>query len=188
MKKFFVVCFLTVFLIAPVSAMANIVYFGIDNTIDFSLLEGFDLYVNQPEGPPADLSATFYYQADTDINVFGDLYSGAIPNNLGIGFPWDTDLATYGAFGFNVGGATLYPLQEGLVCALSSSNLIAITEISLTGFTGAFPNEFFVHERTSGDDIHYTVSSMAVVPIPSALLLFAGGLLGMVGIRRKLKK
>ena len=80
---------------------------------------------------------------------------------------------------------------------LSASNSISGYHISGEIFTGIVEGDprqqllsgsFIFSDSTSNDDIGLYVTALNPVPIPGAALLFASSLLGIIGIRRKLKK
>jgi len=62
------------------------------------------------------------------------------------------------------------------------------TTIDLNDFnstTGAFSSFSSATDEPVGDPIHFSIDTMTVVPIPSAILLFVSGLLGVLGLTRK---
>jgi hypothetical protein len=184
MKKTINLALLTLLIVAfigPATASAFTAYFNVTDKLDLDMLDGFDLFVNG--GNPPDFDLTVFYQPGT-VDIDGTEVAASVPPDITVPFEitsWDIFKATYG-----VSGASDLdqPLIAGSVVALTSNSVFEITDIGLNSdeaADGKYPLPFIVQRTDIDDGAVYT----ATVPIPSAILLLGGGLIGLIAMRRR---
>lgn len=182
--------FLMIFFVSVVSANAYTAYFAVDNTLNFDILDGFDIFVNPlPDDTydiPTDLTFAIYHRGDPAITVDGKSLTGAVPDEFNIGnshiVPWDIFRTFYGVSGSNELGVNL---SAGLICSLSSQTEFT-AKFSLNSDdarNGAYIEvaPYTIAVQNLEDGTLYTATN---VPIPATALLFLSGIFGLVGIRR----
>ena len=184
MKKI-IIAFVLVFAFSIGSANAYTAYVAIDETIDLSAVDGFGFVVNDAD--VADLALTVYHQ-DESLDVNSKHYVGAVPVAITATFPWDIYLTTTNsvdAFDWSFGN---FPLTAGMILSVQGSSSFYFSNFFLAcndDPDGKYPLPFNVLEETIDDGAIYTYSA---IPIPGAIFLFGPGLLGLIGLRRRMKK
>jgi len=123
--------------------------------------------------------------ATVGINDFTLENGNAVPSHSTISFwnIWIVSAPTLGVQGVQY----IYdgtPLSDGTIVTVSGDFDFELTNFRLGGntTTGIYPGEFVVNfdENTST----YT---FAAIPIPTTILILGGGLIGILGVRRKMK-
>lgn len=195
-KRFFKLILICLCLsLFTVPASANTVEFRLENIGDLQL-SAFQLFFLPPDG-------TFGYPLDIDFNTFEmDFQADWGPGQTLQANPsfWsleslivstaDQDLAR----GIGAIAEVFNPnlkLNEGLVVTMTSDNTMFGIDINN-------PNTaFFDFEGTTGNPVSLILEEQfiagnqivtATVPIPTAFLLLGSGLIGMLGIRHRIKK
>ena len=187
MKKFKLgssILVLFAFLFVAQSGLCYTVNFVVDSSIDLSLVDGLDVAVsglNPLADLTLDIAYTFEGGAVPGVEFGGTIYSD-----------WEGFLTSYGA---NLNTGKFIPLES------NTQLLPDLIAFSLTAAESFVVEKFEINSSnwTSGvyDDGKYIISVgdvadgltlTASVPIPPAFLLLGGGLLGLLGIRRKTMK
>ena len=185
MKKKLMIAFILFFAFSIGSANAYTASVAIDGTMDFSFVHGFGFVVNNAD--VVDLNLTVFAQNQEGVLINSKGYSGAVPLNLTDEFPWDiyfTTTNSVDAFDWSFG---VYPLTAGIILSVEGPSPFFLNNFFLACNDypdGKYPLPFRVLEETFIDGAIYTYSA---VPIPGAVFLFGSGLLGLLGIRRKIK-
>jgi hypothetical protein len=192
MRKKLLLSFLLFLFLVPGYAFSYVAYFGFDESIEFNFLSGFQFDV--VGAVPADLTLTFYRDNEQQ-NIDGNLINGAFPTTQsGTIFPWTNFRTTSSIVIYDQSSAAIIPGDGSPLGSGIALSLVGDTPFNLNNFifssdydsSGAFPFQVFINQAslTSEEGISYTASQ---VPIPPALLLFGSGLIGLVGLRRKIK-
>ena len=188
MKKLNIVCvFLLIFLTSVVSVNAYTAYLAVGNGLDYDLLDGIDVFVDIAD-PINNLTLNVYYQSGVDLNAAPHGFTGAVPDNLELPLPigtimsWDIFLTNYGA---NAASELDIPLSLGMVLSLTSASEFNLSDIKL--LSDVSPSGFYnlPYSIIEEDFLSGKLYTTTAVPIPPAILLFASGLVGIVGLRRK---
>lgn len=80
-------------------------------------------------------------------------------------------------------------LIDGLLLSFEYEGAISFVEGDLNDFAGSpISYELAIAIQETADGLLISSPQSSAVPIPSAILLFGGGLLGLLGTRRKFKK
>lgn len=172
--------------------MAYTAEFKVDDTIDFSLVDGIDLALTGVGDPLNDLT----------LNIVYTFQGGAIPGidgsalGLGIVTDWDVYLTNYGV---NVFTGEFLPLPNdtqivpGLLFTLTSDQQFGVERFELLSSEsgdGLYAS-ILDHERATYIPSNLTdeagTYTLSEVPIPSSVLLLAGGLFGLLGFSRRQK-
>lgn len=166
-------------LIAISSGNAYTVYFTADHS-SLDAINGFDFDV--VGATTGDLSLTIYHPSDSILSL-----SGAVPDQLSPTYPWDIATTPTGvtAYDYSFG---IDPLTPGVILSLAGSSSFTLDNFVLANNddpNGAFPYPYTIDASDITDGKVYNVAS---VPIPGALWLLGSGLIGMVGVRRKVGK
>lgn len=173
------------------SASAATIYIALDNTLDFDLLAGVDIFTTLEDNASVELSV---YSDGTEAIPAWD-YKGLGVLNVAYA-EWSTTY--YGALIELTEKPTALadddtapeemPFSAGLLCSLTTSEEFSIDKVSLLAVTedGFYSGNYQLSPGVSYEDgILYKVSS---VPVPSSLLLLSGGILTLLGINRRKKK
>jgi hypothetical protein len=160
-------------------AHAYMVTFGVDSSLDLSVLNGFEFDI---------VGASV---ADVTFDVMFQSEGGAVPNAFTATFPWEIGKTTDGVFGFDNSFGS-FPLIAGTIMTLSAATPFTLANFLLADVnesSGKYPYDFSVVSSAppTAGAATYTLTAQ-VVPIPSAVLLFGSGLMGVVGLRRRMKK
>ena len=199
MKKIFLILFTSLFLLGGV-ANASIFTLNFDASLD---LEDnvFGFQAEYSLGSGSELSTEdllIHYTQKFDGTGIVDVPSGAVPGTdmslIGMdpNTDWDISVANNAATGGSnsIVGYTLgdYPLVTGTILTVELDDSLTLFNWTLSDATGA--SDAFIEGVNFNVDFDAASNTYTVkaVPIPSALLLLGGGLLGMLGIRRKMKK
>ena len=189
MKKMAVLTIALYFALGVVAAnAAYTVYFGFDDTLDFSLMQGFGFDVVGAN--VNDLTLDVGYQAET-VDVGVNSYRGSVPDEYSpdLGLPWDVYKTTSpnGVTGYDFSGST--PLIPGIALSLEGDSFFSLDNFLLACDSdpdGKYPKSFFVKQEPLGE---LGMSYTSTVPIPGSVLLLGSGLLGLMGIgRRRMRK
>jgi hypothetical protein len=177
-----------IFIFTAQSGYSYTAYFAVDSSIALSFVDGIDAAVIGVN-PLTDLTLEIFYSFEGGAVPGVDLSSVGLPPFTS----WDGFLTTYGA---NISTSEFAPLEiadqliPGIAFSLSSVDDFAVDRFELFSSEAEDGKYFSLYqyniltESTEGGII-YTASQ---VPIPPALLLFGSGLIGLVGLRRKIKK
>jgi hypothetical protein len=174
---------------------ANIVQFNLANMGDLEI-SGFQLFFFEPDG-------TYAYPVDVNYDTFEEDFEFEWgPGQTRESF-WSLEslilIDENIDFAKGIGGVasqlnTALKLNEGLILTMSSNDSyfgIDVDNISMA---------FFDFNGTEGENItsmlrfdvvwegDKQVVTASAVPIPPAVLLFGSGIIGMLGLRRKLSK
>ncbi len=164
-------------LVFPLGALSYTAYVGVDASLSFGDLQGFQFDVSE-----TGLTLTQYFVGDS-VDVNGVSKPGAIP---GIN-SWNILLQQ----GDNVSGFDDppfgdAPLSAGIILSLSTASDagFALSNFQLIDYSpyGPYPGYYRVAENFFNGGAEYTITANAV-PIPPTLLLLGAGLAGLAAMR-----
>jgi len=180
-NKIFITVLVSCFLVfGAQSVFSYTAEFAVDNTFDFSIVDGLDVAVSGVN-PLTDLTLDIVYTFE----------GGAVPGiDVGVGVftSWDGFLTNYGA---NVSTTEFIPLGvadqlvSGIAFSLTAGSMFTVESFDINSSSessGLYPGPVNITSNPTADGLVYTASQ---VPIPSAILLLGGGLIGLVGLRRR---
>lgn len=186
MKKLILFVITTFVLFGTITANAYTVFFGVDNTLDFSQISGFGFDV--VGASPDDLTLTVRYQG-TSVDVAGESRVGGVPKAFSSTYPWEIFATMSGFSGFDWSFGT-FPLEPGIILSLDGVSEFTLENFVLSNSNdsdGMYRLPYFLNAVSlDGDGALYMASaSTTVIPIPSTVLLLGSGLFGLVALRRK---
>ncbi|NPV04892.1 MAG: VPLPA-CTERM sorting domain-containing protein [Syntrophaceae bacterium] len=175
----FIIALMLVLTTTP--GFSSTVYFAVDNTLNFDLLDGFDLFTSVGVNPIEQLTLSVRYQSA----------GGAVPNDIVIPPSttikmWDIMLTNYGVYGEK---ANPLNLQPGVVLMLTGTPTFSLTNIQLLSddhSSGFYNLPYQIIQTAYLDGTLYTATN--AVPIPAAAWLLGSGLIGLVALRRRMRK
>jgi hypothetical protein len=200
MKKIFLTLFASFFLLGGV-ASASIFTLNFDASLDLAdSVFGFQAEYSLDSGSllSTDDLLIQYTKRFTGTGIV-DVPNSAVPGTdltaigAGVNTDWDISVANNAATGGSnvIVGYTLglEPLVTGTILTIDLlSDSLLLSNWILSDATGS-PGAFIEGVNFNVDfDLASNTYTIKAVPIPSALLLFGSGILGMLGIRRKFNK
>ncbi len=189
MKKILILTLVLLFTTGLAVANAYTVYFGIDETLDFSLVNGFGIEIDAPMDTLT-FEATFQNEK-INIPGTGEEIGGSVPNQMAPGFPWDFFATTVpnGISAYDASYGT-FQLIPGIVLTITGGNSFSITDVIIANNNdpnGEYPHPVrLLPPRSVDNGVMMFVASE--VPIPGALYLLGSGILGLIGIGRRMKR
>ena len=184
MKKILIVLFLLFFI--PSISSAATTYFAIDDTVDLSVVTGFQFdIIEQDFDLTNEANLQIWFQGDV-LSVGGEAYPGAVSPIPGI---WDIFSVNSPKKGIAGNDATFgsFPLISGIVFQIDSPIPLHLDPFSwflMEGFGDIVPDVQLLSKTLSDGSLMYIASQ---VPIPSSLLLLGGGICALLGITRRKK-
>jgi hypothetical protein len=185
MKRLLFAILLTTLLIVPGQSFGYVTYLELDDTLDLSILHGIGFNVAGADFSELDL--VVYYQGGSPVYIEGREVPRAVPD-MGAGLPWDIQISDDGTVLATDQESGKYPLRQGMFLSLERSGGDAFTLEDFILYSDDSPDGLYPHPyqiavevlaMTSGEE----VAIYRPVPIPSALFLLGGGLLGVMGVR-----
>lgn len=186
-RKLSVIFMLLSLLFVSTNALAFTAYIELDDSLNFNLLSGIDIFVNANDPKNSITLTPFNGQA---IPVYRYMGMFEIPYVESIQTTYGVLIELIDKPSFLAGDLTApdsMPFSPGLLASLTHNQPFSIVKIDLLAITpdGFYPDLFQVSSpQVYLDGVLYTISA---VPVPSSLLLLSGGLFALVGITRRKK-
>lgn len=186
-RRLSVILMLMALLFVSTNASAFTAYVELDDSLNFNLLSGIDIFVNANDPKNSITLTTFNGQAIPVHKFMGILdvpYAESIKTTYGV------LIELIDKPSFLAGDATApdsMPFSPGLLASLTHNQPFSIINIDLLAITpdGFYPDFFQISSPQAYlDGVLYTISA---VPVPSSLFLLGGGLFALVGITRRKK-